>query len=85
MPDQEEFNTKATVRINNELYNTVKKELHYGQFSLLFRNFFLALKIKIKKDKFMDVINFIYGNSSLTLDRITKDNVKETDDVKEKE
>jgi len=64
---QEDFKTKATVRISNELFQIVKRKMHYGQFSLLFRAFFTALKNKIEAGKTKEIYEFMYGEKEITL------------------
>lgn len=65
--------TKATIRIDNNLYQEVKKNFHYGQFSILFRYLFLSLSILIKQKKFRSVIEYLYEGKDLILPGITKD------------
>ena len=59
--------SKATVTLNKDLYIRVKKNLHYGQMSALFRNIFESIDEKIKSGKIIDIVNYIYKEKSLTL------------------
>ncbi len=62
--------TKATVRIDNELYKAVRGRFHYGQLSRLFINIFKGIKIKIHQGRFKEVTDYLYGNKPITLPKI---------------
>ena len=58
---------KATVTIDKVLYLRVKKNLHYGQLSALFRNIFESIDEKIKAGEIIDIVNYIYKEKPLIL------------------
>ena len=66
--------SKATVTLNKDLYIRVKKNLHYGQMSALFRNIFESIDEKIKSGEIIDIVNYIYKEKSLTLKVVEKSN-----------
>ena len=78
MNDRDVLTTKATTRINNHVYEGVMKHLQYGQLSSLMRKFFNSILQLMEEGKLMDIINYIYGVSDLTLPKIKEE---KTDDI----
>ena len=74
---------KATVTIDKDLYIRVKKKLHYGQFSALFRNIFESIDSKIQSGEIIDIINYIYKEKSLTLKPLTLKSIETNHDSDE--
>ena len=73
--DHEGLDTaKLTVHIEKELYQRVKDKFHYGQLSKLFRNIFESLDKKIKEKELIDIVNYIYKETSITLYPVEKPN-----------
>ena len=68
MPEHIEVRTtKATVRIDNQVYDAVVKKLHYGQLTSLIRTIFHSLKILIDRDEFFAIVNYMNGLNELNL------------------
>jgi len=59
--------SKVTARVDRDLYDYVKTHFHQGQQTNLFRNIFISLKMMIDKDRFGEVMDYMYGTEPLVL------------------
>lgn len=68
-----EVDSKATARIERDLYERVRQHFHYGLQTMLFQNIFESIDEKIQSGNFNEVIDYIYKKGSLTLTPIVKE------------
>lgn len=68
-----ESTSKATARIERDLYNRVRKQFHYGLQTMMFQNIFESIDKKIEAGEFNDVIDYIYKNGNLELKPVIED------------
>lgn len=59
--------SKATARIDPDLYERVRPYFPYGLQTMFFQNVFEALDQKIQDGDFDEVLDFIYKKKELTL------------------
>ena len=63
----QEYESKITARIDNDIYNAVMKHFHHGQQTLFLRKVFDSLKKLIDEDKFGEVTDYLYKEDDLIL------------------
>jgi hypothetical protein len=62
--------TKVSVKIDEDIYRMISKNLRYGQLTALFRQFFGSLAIVYKEKGFKEILLYINNLKELTLPRI---------------
>ena len=59
--------TKLTFRVDQDLYEDVKKKFHYGQLNALWRSVFYAIVTLVASDKGPQIYDFMYKGKDLLL------------------
>lgn len=62
-----DYSSKVTANIDNDLYTKVMVNFHYGQQTIFLRKIFESLKILIDTNKFDTVTDYLYKETDLIL------------------
>lgn len=72
MDSEYKYTSKATARIDKDVYNAVQANFQHGQQTQFMRMVFDSLKTLIDKKQFNTVVDYMYKGKSLTLPKVEK-------------
>lgn len=70
MSSESGYESKITARLDTEVYSSVQEHFHHGQQTIFLRKVYLSIKKLIDDNKFDEITDYLYKDSSLTLPNV---------------